>query len=311
MKTVKLNNGIEMPVLGLGTFLSNDPAVCEQSVVDAISLGYRLIDTAQGYGNEEHIGRAIRRSACLARNFSSRPRCGSGITGTPAPRSRSRCGKLQTDYLDLVLLHWPFGDTYAAWRALEELYAEGKIRAIGVSNYTADRLVDLVNYNKVVPAVNQVETNLVSQQTEVRTWMDKLGVQHMGYAPFGQGKINEIYADEALQYIAGRYHKTVRQVVLRFQIQSDVVVIPKTTHIERMKENLEVFDFELLDNEIEIRGLLTKDSPLSEIPRIRIWFLLPLAGNCIKVLEQESRCLKYDIGSLPYNPLLHVKTELY
>ena len=174
---------------------------------------------------------------------------------------------LGTDYLDLVLLHWPFGDTYAAWRALEELYAEGKIRAIGVSNYTADRLVDLVNYNKVVPAVNQVETNLVSQQTEVRTWMDKLGVQHMGYAPFGQGKINEIYADEALQYIAGRYHKTVRQVVLRFQIQSDVVVIPKTTHIERMKENLEVFDFELLDNEIEILRALDQGQPLIGNPQ--------------------------------------------
>lgn len=160
--------------------------------------------------------------------------------------------KLETYYLDLVLLHWLFGDTYAAWRALEELYAEGRIRAIGVSNYTADRLVDLVNYNKVVPAVNQVETNLVSQQKDVRTWMDKLGVQHMGYAPFGQGKINEIYDDQVVQYIADRYHKTVRRVVLRFQIQSGVVVIPKTTHIERMKENLEVFDFKLLDNEMEI-----------------------------------------------------------
>ena len=170
--------------------------------------------------------------------------------------------KLQTDYLDLVLLHWLFGDTYAAWRALEELYAEGRIRAIGVSNYTADRLVDLVNYNKVVPAVNQVETNPVSQQKDVRTWMDKLGVQHMGYAPFGQGKINEIYDDQVVQYIADRYHKTVRQVVLRFQIQSGVVVIPKTTHIERMKENLEVFDFKLLDNEMEILRIFDKGQPL-------------------------------------------------
>lgn len=267
MKTVKLNNGIEMPVLGLGTFLSNDPAVCEQSVVDAISLGYRLIDTAQGYGNEEHIGRAIAGAACLARNFSSRPRCGSGITGTPAPSVEESMRKLQTDYLDLVLRTGRSAIHTPPWRALEELYAEGKIRAIGVSNYTADRLVDLVNYNKVVPAVNQVETNLVSQQTEVRTWMDKLGVQHMGYAPFGQGKINEIYADEALQYIAGRYHKTVRQVVLRFQIQSDVVVIPKTTHIERMKENLEVFDFELLDNEIEILRALDQGQPLIGNPQ--------------------------------------------
>lgn len=131
----------------------------------------------------------------------------------------------------------------------------------------ADRLVDLVNYNKVVPAVNQVETNLVSQQKDVRTWMDKLGVQHMGYAPFGQGKINEIYDDQVLQYIADRYHKTVRQVVLRFQIQSGVVVIPKTTHIERMKENLEVFDFELLDNEMEIIRSFDKGAPLIGNPQ--------------------------------------------
>ena len=267
MKTVKLNNGIEMPVLGLGTFLSNDPAVCEQSVVDAISLGYRLIDTAQGYGNEEHIGRAIARCGVPRKELFITTKVWFKNYGNTRASVEESMRKLQTDYLDLVLLHWPFGDTYAAWRVLEELYTEGKIRAIGVSNYTADRLVDLVNYNKVVPAVNQVETNLVSQQTEVRTWMDKLGVQHMGYAPFGQGKINEIYADEALQYIAGRYHKTVRQVVLRFQIQSDVVVIPKTTHIERMKENLEVFDFELLDNEIEILRALDQGQPLIGNPQ--------------------------------------------
>lgn len=182
MKTVKLNNGIEMPVLGLGTFLSNDPAVCEQSVVDAISLGYRLIDTAQGYGNEEHIGRAIARCGVPREELFITTKVWFGNYGTPAPRSRSRCGSCKRTISTSYCWHWPFGDTYAAWRALEELYAEGKIRAIGVSNYTADRLVDLVNYNKVVPAVNQVETNLVSQQTEVRTWMDKLGVQHMGYA---------------------------------------------------------------------------------------------------------------------------------
>mgnify|MGYP000250122689 FL=1 len=175
--------------------------------------------------------------------------------------------KLQTDYLDLVLLHWPFGDTYAAWRVLEELYTEGKIRAIGVSNYTADRLVDLVNYNKEVPAVNQVETNLVSQQIEVRTWMDKLGVQHMGYAPFGQGHLDELYDEQALRHIADRCHKSVRQVVLRFQIQSGVVVIPKTTHIERMTENLEVFDFELLDNEMEIIRSFDKGAPFIGNPQ--------------------------------------------
>ncbi len=267
MEIVKLNNGIEMPMLGLGTFLSTDPAVCEQSVVDAISLGYRLIDTAQGYGNEEYIGRAIARCGVSREElFITTKVWFRNYENTRASVEESM-RKLQTDYLDLVLLHWPFGDTYAAWRTLEQLYAEGKIHAIGVSNYTADRLVDLVNYNKVVPAVNQVEINLVSQQTEVRTWMDKLGVQHMGYAPFGQGKINEIYDDEVLQYIADRYHKTVRQVVLRFQIQSSVIVIPKTTHIERMKENLEVFDFKLLDNEMEILRALDKGQPLIGNPQ--------------------------------------------
>ena len=131
--------------------------------------------------------------------------------------------KLQTDYLDLVLLHWPFGNTYAAWRELEELYAAGRIRAIGVSNYTSDRLIDLILYNKVVPAVNQIETNLISQQTEIYRWMKKYRIQHEGYAPFGQGKIDALYDDPVLMYIADRYHKTVRQVVLRFQIQSGVV----------------------------------------------------------------------------------------
>jgi hypothetical protein len=271
MKTIKLNNGIEMPVLGLGTFLSNDPAVCEQSVVDAISLGYRLIDTAQGYGNEEYIGQAIARCGVPRKELFITTKVWFKNYGNTRASVEESMRKLQTDYLDLVLLHWPFGDTYAAWRVLEELYTEGKIRAIGVSNYTADRLVDLVNYNKVVPAANQVETNLVSQQTEVRTWMDKLGVQHMGYAPFGQGHLDELYDEQALRHIADRCHKSVRQVVLRFQIQSGVVVIPKTTHIERMKENLEVFDFELLDNEMEIIRSFDKATPLignPQLPRI-------------------------------------------
>lgn len=267
MEFVKLNNGIEMPMLGLGTFLSNNPTVCEQSVVDAISLGYRLIDTAQGYGNEEYIGRAIACCDVSREELFITTKVWFKNYGDTRASVEESMRKLQTSYLDLVLLHWPFGDTYAAWRELEELYAEGKIRAIGVSNYTADRLVDLVNYNKVIPAVNQIETNLVSQQTLVRTWMNKLGVQHMGYAPFGQGKINEIYDNEALQYIANRYHKTVHQVVLRFQIQSGVVVIPKTTHTERMKENFEVFDFELLDNELEILRAFDKGQPLIGNPQ--------------------------------------------
>lgn len=267
MKTVKLNNGIEMPVLGLGTFLSNDSAVCEQSVVDAIHVGYRLIDTAQGYGNEEYIGRAITRCDVPREELFITTKVWFGNYEQARASVVESMSKLQVDYLDLVLLHWPFGNTHAAWRDLEALHTEGLIRAIGVSNYTPDRLVDLVNYNKTVPAVNQVETNLVSQQTQLRHWMDKLGVQHMGYAPFGQGQIDEIYSDEALRFIAERYKKTPRQVVLRFQIQSGVVVIPKTTHAERLKENLDVFDFELLDNEMEILCGFDKATPLIGNPQ--------------------------------------------
>ncbi|WP_192921400.1 aldo/keto reductase [Odoribacter splanchnicus] len=175
--------------------------------------------------------------------------------------------KLQTDYLDLVLLHWPFSNTYAAWRELEELYAAGRIRAIGVSNYTSDRLIDLILYNKVVPAVNQIETNLISQQTEIYRWMKKYRIQHGGYAPFGQGKINALYDDPVLMYIADRYHKTVRQVVLRFQIQLGVVVIPKTMHSNRLKENFEVFDFGLEANEMEILRSFDKATPLIGNPQ--------------------------------------------
>lgn len=262
METVKLNNGIEMPVLGLGTYQTTNPEECTQIVLDAIGMGYRLIDTAQGYGNEEYIGRAIAKCG-VPRNelFITTKVWFKNYEDTRTSIEESM-RKLQTDYLDLVLLHWPFGNTYAAWRVLEELYSEGRIRAIGVSNYTADRLIDLVNFNKIVPAVNQIETNLVSQQTEPRHWMDKLGVQHMGYAPFGQGRINELYDDKVLCYIADRYHKTVRQVVLRFQIQSGVAVIPKTTHVERLRENLAVFDFELEPNEMEILRSYDKNQPL-------------------------------------------------
>ena len=268
MKNVRLSNGVMMPAIGFGVFQIPENET-ERAVNDAIEIGYRKFDTAAAYFNEEQLGNAIRQSGIKREEFFITTKLWvQDYEYDDALRAFDlSMKKLGLDYLDLYLMHKPYGNYYAAWRALEELYAEGKIRAIGVSNYTADRLVDLVNYNKVVPAVNQVETNLVSQQTEVRTWMDKLGVQHMGYAPFGQGKINEIYADEALQYIAGRYHKTVRQVVLRFQIQSDVVVIPKTTHIERMKENLEVFDFELLDNEMEILRALDKGQPLIGNPQ--------------------------------------------
>ena len=267
METVKLNNGIEMPVLGLGTFLLTDPDTCERSISEAIRIGYRLIDTAQGYGNEEYIGRAVAGSDVAREElFITTKVWFKNYEHTRASVEESM-RKLQTDYLDLVLLHWPFGNTYAAWRELEELYAAGRIRAIGVSNYTSDRLIDLILYNKVVPAVNQIETNLISQQTEIYRCMKKYRIQHEGYAPFGQGKIDALYDDPVLMYIADRYHKTVRQVVLRFQIQSGVVVIPKTMHPDRLKENFEVFDFGLEANEMEILRSFDKATPLIGNPQ--------------------------------------------
>lgn len=267
METVKLNNGITMPMLGLGTFQVTDPETCERNVLEALEIGYRLIDTAQAYGNEEYIGRALAHGSVPREELFLTTKVWFKDYGNACASVEASLRRLRTDYLDLVLLHWPFGDTYAAWRDLERLYKEGKVRAIGVSNYTADRLIDLVNYNEIVPAVNQIETNLVSQQVETRRWMDKLGIRHQSYAPFGQGHIDSIYEDETLQRIAERYHKTTRQVVLRFLIQSGVIVIPKTVHRERLAENFDVFGFRLLDNEMEILRSYDKASPLIGNPQ--------------------------------------------
>lgn len=267
METVKLNNGITMPMLGLGTFQVTDPETCERNVQEAIEIGYRLIDTAQAYGNEEYIGRALAHSSVPREELFLTTKVWFKDYGNAYASVETSLRRLRTDYLDLVLLHWPFGDTYAAWRDLERLYKEGKVRAIGVSNYTADRLIDLVNYNEIVPAVNQIETNLVSQQVETRRWMDKLGIRHQSYAPFGQGHIDSIYEDETLCRIAERYRKTPRQVVLRFLIQSGVIVIPKTVHRERLAENFDVFGFRLLDNEMEILRSYDKASPLIGNPQ--------------------------------------------
>jgi diketogulonate reductase-like aldo/keto reductase len=267
MEYVKLNNGVRMPQLGLGTFQSSDAAQCTQTILDALELGYRLIDTAQAYGNEAFIGNALAKTDVPREElfvvtkvwFKNHERCRESVM-------QSMKG-LQVDYLDLVLIHWPFGDTYKAWRDLEALYAEGKIRAIGVSNYNADRLLDLVQYNKVVPAVNQIETNLTAQQWDNRKWMDKLGVQHEGYAPFGQGRMDDLYEDERLKAIAGKYGKTARQVTLRYQLQCGVVVIPKSVHRERLQENLDVFDFSLTGEEMQVLRSFDKNTPLIGNPQ--------------------------------------------
>ena len=267
MEYVKLNNGVKMPQLGLGTFQSNDAALCEQTILEALRQGYRLIDTAQGYGNEKYIGEALAKTDVPREElfivtkvwFKNYEDCRQSVL-----RSME---DLRVDYLDLVLLHWPFGNTYRAWRDLEALYAEGRIRAIGVSNYNADRLIDLIQYNKVVPAVNQIEINLQSQQQENREWMEKLGVQPMGYAPFGQGRLDDLYTDPALTAIAQKHGKTTRQVALRYQLQLGIVIIPKTVSPDRLKENIDVFDFELTAGDMQTLSRMDKAQPLIGNPQ--------------------------------------------
>ena len=267
MEYVKLNNGVEMPQLGLGTFQSNDAALCEQTILEALKTGYRLIDTAQGYGNEKYIGEALAKTDVPREElfivtkvwFKNYEDCRQSVL-----RSME---DLRVDYLDLVLLHWPFGNTYRAWRDLEALYAEGRIRAIGVSNYNADRLIDLIQYNKVVPAVNQIEINLQSQQQENREWMEKLGVQPMGYAPFGQGRLDDLYTDPALTAIAQKHGKTTRQVALRYQLQLGIVIIPKTVNPDRLKDNIDVFDFELTAGDMQTLSRMDKAQPLIGNPQ--------------------------------------------
>ena len=267
MEKFRLNNGVRMPQLGLGTFQSNDAALCEQTILEALRQGYRLIDTAQGYGNEKYIGEALAKTDVPREElfivtkvwFKNYEDCRQSVL-----RSMD---DLHVDYLDLVLLHWPFGNTYRAWRDLEALYAEGRIRAIGVSNYNADRLIDLIQYNKVVPAVNQIEINLQSQQQDNRAWMDKLGVQPMGYAPFGQGRLDDLYADPALAAIAQKHGKTSRQVALRYQLQLGIVIIPKTVSPDRLKENIDVFDFELTAGDMQTLSRMDKAQPLIGNPQ--------------------------------------------
>lgn len=267
MNYVTLNNGVEMPQLGLGTFQSNDAALCEQTILNALKMGYRLIDTAQGYGNERFIGNALAKTDVPREELFIVTKVWFRNHENAYASVLQSLKDLQLEYLDLVLIHWPFGNTYKAWRDLEKLYAEGMIRAIGVSNYNADRLIDLIQYNKVVPAVNQIETNIFAQQQENRGWMEKLGVQHMGYAPFGQGRINDVFDDSALTAIAAKYGKTTRQVVLRFMLQMGVVLIPKTVNPDRLRENIDIFDFELTPVEMQTLSHMDKAQPLIGNPQ--------------------------------------------
>lgn len=250
MKSIVLNNGVEMPVLGLGTFLM-DGAECENSVLSAIEAGYRLFDTAEAYGNEAAVGRALTKCGVHRSELFITTKVNFRSYENTARTVETSLKKLNTDYLDLVLLHWPFGNYYTAWRELERLHQEGKIRAIGISNFDPDRMIDLIEFNEITPAVNQIETHLLCQRQVERPWLEKYHVQHMAYAPLGQGKINEMFMTPALVEIARTHGKTPVQIALRYLVQRDVIVIPKSVHPERIRENIDIFDFELSAGEME------------------------------------------------------------
>ena len=250
--SVTLNNGVEMPILGFGVFQIPDAAECERSVYDAIRTGYRLIDTAAAYGNEEAVGNAIKRSGVPREELFITTKlwiqdAGDERTKPAFDRSLQR---LQLEYLDLYLIHQPFGDVYGAWRAMQELYREGRIRAIGVSNFQPDRVMDLIVHNEVAPAVNQIETHPFNQQIETQKFLQENQVQIESWGPFAEGKHN-IFQNEVLLAIAGKYQKTVAQVILRWLTQRGVVVIPKSVRKERMVENFNIFDFELSPADME------------------------------------------------------------
>jgi 2,5-diketo-D-gluconate reductase A len=260
--SVTLNNGVEMPMLGFGVFQIPDAEECERSVYDALSTGYRLIDTAAAYGNEEAVGKAIKRSGVPREELFVTTKlwiqdAGDEATKQAFERSLQR---LQLEYLDLYLIHQPFGDVYGAWRAMQALYRAGRIRAIGVSNFQPDRLMDLMVHHEVAPAVNQIETHPFNQQIEAQKFLQANQVQIESWGPFAEGKHN-IFENDVLLSIAGEYQKTVAQVILRWLTQRGVVVIPKSVRKERMSENFNVFDFELSPADMEaIVALDTKVS---------------------------------------------------
>ena len=257
MQHVKLNNGIEMPILGFGVYQIEDPEVCEQSVLDAVEAGYRSIDTAAIYGNEEAVGRAIKKSGVYREDLFITTKLWVSDAGyEPAKKAfEASMKRLQLDYLDLYLIHQPYGDVYGSWRAMEELYHEGRIRAIGVSNFYPDRLVDFILHNEIAPAVNQIETHPFFQRKEYQELMQQKGVQIESWGPFAEGK-NDLFHNEVLLAIAEEHHKSVAQVVLRWLIQRGVVVIPKSVHKDRIIENFNVFDFELNAQDMESIAVL-------------------------------------------------------
>jgi 2,5-diketo-D-gluconate reductase A len=262
MEKVTLNNGVEIPILGFGVYQVPDAAECERCVLEAISTGYRLIDTAAAYMNERAVGNAIRKSGVAREELfiTTKLWIQDARYETTKKAFEHSLELLHLDYLDLYLIHQPYGDVHGAWRAMEELYQEGKVRAIGVSNFQPDRLMDLILFNQVVPAVNQIETHPFNQQIETVKFLQENNVQIESWGPFAEGK-NNIFKNELLVSIAGKYEKSVAQVILRWLVQRGVVAIPKSIHKERIIENFNIFDFELCADDME--AIVTLDTKAS------------------------------------------------
>ena len=261
MKEIILNNGVKMPVLGYGDFLVNQIKY-EKCVTDAIDTGYKMIETAQAYYNEEGVGEAIKKSGIKREEFFLVTKI--WITNSGEEKAEKSIEeslkKLKTDYVDLLLIHQPFGDYYGTYRAMEKAYREGKTRAIGISNFFADRYVDLCNFVEIKPMINQMETHIFQQQRQLREYMKKYDTKLMSWSPMARGE-NNIFENELLKNIGAKYNKTTAQIALRFLIREDIVIIPKSTHKERMEENFNIFDFELSDEDMNLlKGLDKKES---------------------------------------------------
>ena len=281
MQYVTLKNGVKMPQLGYGVYQVSKEE-CEECIANALKVGYRHIDTAQAYYNEEEVGNAIVKSGIPREEIFITSKVWVSNYGYEATKKSvlESLKKLQTDYIDLMLLHQPFSDYYGAWRALEDLYEEGKLKAIGISNFYSDRMIDICAFSRIAPMVNQIELHPHDQQIEAQEWMKKYGVQIESWAPFGEGR-GGLFTNPVLAAIGEKYGKTTAQVMLRWQLQRGIVVIPKSVHVERMKENFNVFDFELsADDMAKIATLDTKTSSFfsHQDPNTVEWFVQVIKG---------------------------------
>lgn len=267
MKKIQLNNGLAMPLKGLGVFQVTDENVCEQTVLQALNIGYRMIDTAACYGNEAAVGSAIAKSGIDRKDIFLVSKVWIQDAGYEKTKKSffKTLENLKTDYLDLYLIHMPYGDYHGSWRAMEELYREGKVKAIGVCNFLEDRLVDLILSHEIVPAVNQMETHPFCQQKKLREVMNKYDIKLMAWAPFAEGRDN-IFQSEVLSAVGAKYGKTTAQVILRWLMQSDIIAIPKSVHENRLRENFAIDDFVLHDDDMKrIENMDRKESLILDI----------------------------------------------